>query len=437
MHTLNTFKKGFCLGAMATLILALLATGCGSSDSSSSTGTISASLTDAPACGFDAVNVTVSTLRVHQSGTASPTDHGWTDIPLNPPQKINLLNLTNGALLTLGQAPLTAGHYQQLRLVLMPNSGSQPLANSVVLSGTTQEIALATPSAIQTGIKLIHQFDVASGQHVDVVLDFNACNSIVPQGVAPNITYALTPVIQVTSGVLNNGIDGFVNQSLLASNVVVTAQLNDGTIVRTTVPNTKTGEFFLGSLPAATTTIGPCSTTTCYNVVITADTFAAAVIAAVPVASNSITTISTSTVPFTFSASQSSTAQSISGTVTLQTHPATADATVIVGAQQTLNPPGLTATIKSQVATASTSSIGDYLYTLTLPIGTPWLGQYSTTLPINLSPSGATGGVYNVQGTAQVLQTDGSIITYTTQTPSPLSENISTATVTGANFTLQ
>ncbi len=417
------------------VVLALLATGCGSSGNSSSSGTMSASLTDAPACGFDAVNVTVSTLRVHQSGTASPTDHGWTDIPLNPPQKINLLNLTNGALLTLGQATLTAGHYQQLRLVLVPNSNNpnQPLANSVVLINSTTEIALATPSAVQSGVKLVGQFDVASGQHVDVVLDFNACHSIVPQGVSPNITYALTPVIQVTSGVLNNGIDGFVNPLLLASNVVVTAQLNDGTIVRTTVPNTQTGEFFLGSLPAATTTLGPCSTTTCYNVVFTADGYAAAVIAAVPVASSSITKISTNTAPFMFGAA--STSQSISGTVMLQTNPLTADATVIVGAQQTLNT-GLTATIKSEVATASMTNIGQYGYNLTLPTGATWLGQYSTTLPISLSAT-AIAGAYNVVGTAQVLQSDGSMITYTTQTPSPLSENISSASVTGANFTLQ
>ena len=280
---------------------------------------------------------------------------------------------------------------------------------------------------------MVSQFDVASGQHVDVVLDFNACHSIVPQGVAPNITYALKPVIRVSTELLNNGIDGFVNPSLLASNVVVTAQQNDGTIIRTTVPNTQTGEFFLGNLPAATSTIGPCSTTTCYNVVLTADGYAAAVIAAVPVASNSITKVSTNTIPFTFGAA--STSQSISGTVTLQTNPLTADGTVIVGAQQALNS-GLTATIKTQVATASMTNIGQYEYNLTLPVGATWLGQYSTTLPISLSAT-AIAGTYNVVGTAQVLQSDGSMITYTTQTPSPLSENISSASVTGANFTLQ
>ncbi|MCM3902584.1 MAG: DUF4382 domain-containing protein [Pyrinomonadaceae bacterium] len=439
MHTLTTFKKDFWRGAMTTFILALLATGCGSSGSSSGgTGTLSASLTDAPACGFNAVYVTVSSLRVHQSAKASDTGHGWTDIPLNPPQKINLLNLNNGALLTLGEAPLTAGHYQQLRLVLVLNSGSQPLANWVVLVNSTTEIALDTPSAIHNGIKLIHQFDVASGQHVDVVLDFDACHSIVARD---NNTYALKPVIQVNTDVLNNGIDGFVDKALLASNVVVTAQQSDGTIIRTTVPNTQTGEFFLGRLPATTATIGTCSNTTCYNVVVTANGFAAAVIEAVPVANNSITTISTSTKPFTFSASQSSTSQHITGTVTLLTNPATDDGTVIVGAKQTLNS-GPTVTIKSQVATVliSTPANGDYFYNLTLPIGAPLLYPYSTTLPLTLSSTdqSTVAGVYTIQGTAQVLQTNGDILTYTTQTPSPHSVTISSATdVTGDDFSLQ
>ena len=98
---------------------------------------------------------------------------------------------------------------------------------------------------------------------------------------------------------LNNGIDGFVDKSLLASNVVVTAQQNDGRTIRATVPNMQTGEFFLGRLPI---TSGTCPNTICYKVVITADGYVAAVIAAVPVArSSSITLISTSTTLYVYS----------------------------------------------------------------------------------------------------------------------------------------
>ena len=135
------------------LLLTVVVAGCGSGGGGTTAqpGTLGVSLTDAPACGFDEVNVTVSKVRVHQSGNASENAAGWTDITLNPPRKINLLDLDNGALASLGETPLEAGHYTQLRLVLDRNTG-QSLANSVVLKNTTAEIALVTPSAVQSGI---------------------------------------------------------------------------------------------------------------------------------------------------------------------------------------------------------------------------------------------------------------------------------------------
>ena len=134
------------------LLLTVVVAGCGSGGGGTTAqpGTLGVSLTDAPACGFEAVNVTVSKVRVHQSDNASENAAGWTDITLSPPRKINLLDLNdptqpNFALESLGETPLPAGHYTQLRLVLDRNTG-QSLANSVVLKNTTAEIALDTPS---------------------------------------------------------------------------------------------------------------------------------------------------------------------------------------------------------------------------------------------------------------------------------------------------
>src|SRR6266852_6907570 len=243
MNTLKSYSKLF-TGLMGFL-LAVVVAGCGSDGGGSTQpGTLGVSMTDAPACGFDAVNVTVSKVRLHQSDSASENAAGWTDITLNPPRKINLLDLTdptqtNRALESLGETPLEAGHYTQLRLVLVPNTGSSPFANSVVLSAQPKnEIALETPSAVQSGIKLIHQFDVGSGQRVDLLLDFDACKSIVKTGKGK---YILKPVIKVIPFVLN-GIEGFVDKTL--PNVSVSAQVN-GDIVRATVLNTVTGKFFL------------------------------------------------------------------------------------------------------------------------------------------------------------------------------------------------
>ena len=401
------------VSCVALMMLGLV-TACGSSgdNGGAAPGSLSVSLTDAPACGFDQVNVTVSKVRVHQSSSADDTAAGWTDITVNPPRKINLLDFNDPTqpihVQPLGLSPLEAGHYTQLRLVLIPNSGSSPLANSIVLSGTTTEIPLDTPSGIQSGVKLVHQFTVNSGQRVDLLLDFDACKSIMQTG---NGKYKLKPVIKVIPFVLN-GIQGFIDKTL--TNVRVSAQ-QQGEIIRETVLNTTTGEFFLAHLDPGN-----------YDVVITADGHATAVISGVPVANDtSITTISTSGTPFTLA---SSATQNINGTVTL--NPADDDGAVIVAAKQTLVP-GPTVTVKSQLATVITGNPpGDYSYAITLPIGAPSLATFGA-LPITPSASSQStvAKMYTVQGSAK---TDTTV--YTTQTPAPSVADITA--VPTKNFTL-
>ncbi|MBE0615061.1 MAG: DUF4382 domain-containing protein [Burkholderiales bacterium] len=371
---------------MASL-LAVSVAGCGSSGggdaapaSSTAPGTLGVSLTDSPACGFDNVYVTVDKVRVHQSSSAADTDAGWTDITLSPARKIDLLSLTNGALLSLGETPLAAGHYTQLRLVLDPNTAGG-MSNSVVPTGGA-ETPLVTPSAVQSGIKLVNQFDVASGERVDLMLDFDACKSVVKRG---NGTYALKPVVKVIPFVLN-GIDGFVDTALLASGTLVTAQ-QDGVIVQTSAPNTVTGEFFLGRLPVGN-----------YDVVVTANDHATAVIAAVPVTtSTSVVDVSTSAAPITLPASATRT---VSGTAVL--NPASATEATYVTAKQTFGTAPVV-TVKFVAADDSTTTLG--AYALTLPIGAPILGQYSAALPITLAAQTALAGKYAVEASAIGYQT--------------------------------
>jgi hypothetical protein len=383
-------------------------------------------LTDAPACGFDEINVTVRSVRIHQSDSAGDGAAGWTDITLNPPQKINLLSLNdptqpNFALAALGQASLASGHYTQLRLLLAENghNPSLPLANSVVLTGQTTEIPLVTPSAIQSGIKLIHQFTVNPGERVDLLLDFDACKSIVERS---NGTYALKPVIRVIPYTLN-GVEGFVDTSLFpnqrnVNNVAVSAQVN-GEIVRAVVPNPVNGKFFLAHLPAPAN----------YDVVITADNRSTAVIAGVPIAnSTSIVPVSAESAPINLSGSATN---GITGTVVL--NPADDDGTVVVAATQSLLG-GPTITVKSHVATVllNTAQAGDYHYELTLPIGAPALGQFNVVLPIALIDAGQSmvAGVYTAEGTGQT-----STLSYQSQVPVPAPVSIVDGNAT-RDFTL-
>ena len=403
---------------MMGLLLTGFLAGCGSSSgggggTTAQPGTVSVSMTDAPACGFDQVNVTVSKVRVHQSEKASENAAGWTDITLNPARKINLLDLNDPdpndpsrALEFLGVTPLEAGHYTQLRLVLVPNSGGPPFANSILRSGIPGEIALDTPSAVQSGIKLIHQFTVDSGQRVDLLLDFDACKSIVHTGSGK---YKLKPVIKVIPFVLN-GIQGFVdknsfvNQSLVGKNVIASAQFN-GEIVRATVVNTDSGEFFLARLDSAND----------YDVVITADDHATAVITKVPVDdAPSITTVSTEAAPIPLNSSGN---HSVDGTVTLSPVSAT-DESVFVTAKQTFGsvPPMTVVTVKSQVTMPQIDPqtnlpTGDYTYTLTLPIAAPSFGQYSAPPPsITLTAQSGVAGKYTVEASADGYVTKSSSV---------------------------
>lgn len=386
----------------AAAVLAACGGGGGSSDAP---GTLSVAMTDAPSCGYDAVNVTVRKIRVHQSATAGENDAGWTDITLNPARKINLLNLTNGALEELGQTPLAAGHYTQLRLVLDANTGASK-ANSIILTtspANTNEIALETPSAVQSGIKLNHPFDVAPGQRVDLVLDFDACKSIVKRGNSG--AYGLKPVVSVIPTVLN-GIDGFIDPALLGSHVQVSAQQN-GTVVRSTVPNAN-GEFFLARLVPGN-----------YDVVITADNSAAKVIGAVPVASStSVVKVSTNGAPIGLPVAV---AGSISGTALL--NPASATEVAYVAAKQSFAA-GPTVTVKYQGADVTTGAYD----LLQLPVAAPWFAPYSATLPLVFTAQGNT-----TPGTGK-YRVEASAYGYATQfTPSV---DITTANQAGVNFTL-
>jgi hypothetical protein len=394
-------KTSRTLSLLAGASLASLLAAC-SGGGSGGTGTLGVSLTDAPSCGYDKVNVTVSKVRVHQSASAGAGDGGWTDITLSPARKINLLDLTNGVLTELGQTALPAGRYTQIRLVLEPTTGAD-LTNSIVLSSNLDnEIALRTPSGTQTGIKLNNSFEVADGQRVDLVLDFDACKSVVATG---NGGYLLKPVVKVIPTALN-GINGYIDPALAGSNVTVTAQQN-GEIIRSTVPNTTTNEFFLARLLPGN-----------YDVVITADNRATAIISGVPVSTEpKVVPISTTAIPTTLATSAIG---SIGGTALL--NPAGSTEVAYVTAKQTFAA-GPTVTVKYQGATVDSG-----LYNLAkLPTAAPQLGQYSGTLPIVLATRSDT-----TPGTGK-YKLEASATGYVTQSVPSVDATLNPANV---NFTL-
>jgi hypothetical protein len=363
-------------------------------------GTLGVGLTDAPACGFDAVNITVNKVRVHQSSSASDTDSGWSEITLSPAKKINLLTLTNGVLESLGTTTLAAGRYTQVRLVLDPNANNTTV-NSVVPTGSAVEQPLETPSAVQSGIKLVNEFDVTAGQRTDLVLDFDACKSVVTRG---NGKYALRPVVKVIPTAVN-GINGFVSTALLGSRVSVSAQQN-GNVIASTVPSS-TGEFFLARLAPGN-----------YDIVITADGRATAVVASVPVASTTGTTsLSTATAPITLRESATS---NITGTVTFT--PASTEPALVSAKQSFVAGP--TVTVKY-----ANTDLQSGAYSLTqLPRLEPSLATYAAGGALVFTPA------LTVTPGAGKYKVDVAAAGYVSQ--SNASVDVSTANRDSVNFAL-
>ena len=343
----------------------------------SALGTMRLSMTDAPACGFDAVHVTVERVRVHQSAGAVDADAGWSEVVLNPAKRLDLLTLTNGVLEPLGQTDLPAGKYTQMRLVLAPNTTAAPLANSVTPTGGA-ETELTTPSAQQTGLKLNVNLDVPAGKVADFAIDFDACKSVVKRGNSGQ--YNLKPVISVTPIVSDAGLRvvGYVDPSIAVGSIVVSVQ-QAGLPVKATAPD-PTGRFVLYPVPVGT-----------YDLVVSAAGRVTATMTGVPVVITAPTTINSATLPI---APGATTRRSVTGTLT----PATATARAL----QTYTG-GPTVEVAWAPVDATTGA-----FAFALPIGAPLKLAYvanpstlafapDTTAAAKYSIEAASGGVLKSQ----------------------------------------
>ena len=273
-------RQLFALGLVAGLAACGGGGGGGGGDATvQGNGTLRVALTDAPACGYDAVNVTVQKVRVNKSANADDNDANWSEVVLAQPKRVDLLKLTNGALEELGQTSLPAGKYTQMRLVLAPNTSANPLANSVTPTGSG-ELPLGTPSGQQSGLKSNIDIDVAANQTADFVIDFHVCQSIVRRGNSGQ--FNLKPVLSMLPRLTNAAVVGYVSPFIATSATTVSVQLN-GVPVRSTPPDTS-GKFVLSPVPVGT-----------YDLVVNAPGRVLAVLTGVPVAAGAPTNVNADT----------------------------------------------------------------------------------------------------------------------------------------------
>ncbi len=166
------------LGLLA--LAGAIVVGCGGNGGGD--GRVQISLVDGP-LGADEINVEITSVEVHSSGS------GWRTVKTySPALDANLLEYTSqGNALMLADAPLAAGHYTMVRLMLS--------SAEVVIGGTPYDVDLT--NVAQTGVKCNGPFTVESGQLVALILEFNAGKSFVnnPPG---SSNFKLHPVMAMS-----------------------------------------------------------------------------------------------------------------------------------------------------------------------------------------------------------------------------------------------
>ena len=206
-------------------------------DDTEGTSKVTVRMTDAPG-DYDAVNIEVLDIMIKSN--ASTDDSGWISIGTATPQIYDLLDLTGGvnALLANG-AQVPSGKLGQIRLILGDD-------NTVVKDGVTYP--LHTPSAQQSGLKLLVNQTLEPGFTYDFLLDFDVDRSIVVQAGGSG-NFNLHPVIRVSSVVNSGSISGMVTTtpagvSVLASVLVAGVPVSAYTNAE--------GKFQINGVPAGT-----------------------------------------------------------------------------------------------------------------------------------------------------------------------------------------
>ncbi len=189
-------------------------------------------LTDAPG-DYQEVNIDIQDVQINSDANSNS---GWKS--LNVQKGVyNLLKFTNGLDTLLGGIELPAGKVSQIRLVLGDN-------NTVKIAD--QSFNLTTPSAQQSGLKILVDTQLSAGITYKITLDFDAAQSIVQTG---SSKYILKPVIHSVVEAQSGAIKGMI--SPIASSPAVYAIIGTDTI-ESTYADTLTGKFLLKGLAAGT-----------------------------------------------------------------------------------------------------------------------------------------------------------------------------------------
>ena len=228
------------------LLISLLLFNCNDRETDNETARVQLVLVDAPG-DYEEVNVEIIDIQYN----SSEGEKGWKSFtPENGyPIQVDLTKLIAGNDLLLTDEIIPAGTFKQIRLILSDN-------NTVLLEGETTPVHLDTPSAEQSGLKIMLDENLEGGYSYTFILDWDVQRSVVKAGNSGK--YILKPVIranaEVNSGTLGGQVvadplsdDDNITQPL--ANVVVGVYTLEGVLVTQTQTN-DLGNFLIHGLKA-------------------------------------------------------------------------------------------------------------------------------------------------------------------------------------------
>lgn len=220
-----TFVSGMVLFALVSL------TSCSRDNQNA---TLQIRLTDAPA-DYDQVLIDIEDVQIHASDDEN--QGSWQSLDIKK-GVYNLLDFRNGLDTLLASVELPSGKISQMRLIL----GSE---NKIKTNGTIYN--LATPSALQSGLKFNIHATLTEGATYRVWIDFDAGRSILKKG---NGDYSLKPVIRTFTKATSGVIKGVVSPADASPYIMTIA---DGDTIGTMTGSD--GSFLLRGVPEGTYTV--------------------------------------------------------------------------------------------------------------------------------------------------------------------------------------
>jgi Domain of unknown function (DUF4382) len=196
--------------AAVSVAAALMLAACGGGGDSSTpptadTGTLNIRLVDGPSSNVTHSWITVTQVAVNADDAVDMSGSGWTRFDLPTPVSLDMMTLANGSLSSvIASLNLPAGTYKQIRLVLAGSSDA--LTGSAVAAGLTyndqvtyvdssgaSQIAPLEVAQARQGVALWGTFDIVAGGSLNLAIEFDVGEDVVPFLSSTQTAYVLQP----------------------------------------------------------------------------------------------------------------------------------------------------------------------------------------------------------------------------------------------------